>query len=291
MSVLVISNEKSGSSEADLVARAGAGFESLGPVTHVKPPSLEAFDADVRRAAQDKKLVVVAGGDGTLNCAVNALKDMHDRLMFAVVPLGTGNDFAHTLGLPEDPIEAARVVAAGAPQVMDVGRACSEDVDRLFVNACMGGFPVEADKAIDEKVKKKVGPLAFWMGGAKAAIGLTRYDVEINGHSHGGVAAVGIGNGRTAGGGIPVFPMADPADGRLECCVFEVDGLLEGLRTAVDLKKGSHVNLPNVHQSAEERIEVRADPALEFNLDGDLVDLRTPVTFEIFGRIRFLIPK
>ena len=100
---------------------------------------------------------------------------MHDRLVFAVVPMGTGNDFAHTLGLPEDPIEAAGAVAAGAPQVMDVGRACSEDVDRLFVNACMGGFPVEADKAIDEKVKKQVGPLAFWMGGAKAAIGLTRY--------------------------------------------------------------------------------------------------------------------
>ena len=161
MNILVISNENSGSSEAGVIAKAGAEFESLGTVTHVKPPSMEAFDEDVRRAAKDKHLIVVAGGDGTLNCAVNALKEMHDRLKFAVVPMGTGNDFAHTLDLPEDPVEAAQAIAAGKTRSIDIGKASSNDVDRLFVNACMGGFPVAVDKAIDENVKERVGPLAF----------------------------------------------------------------------------------------------------------------------------------
>lgn len=290
MNVLVVANEKSGSSGEEVLERVASALEELGDITVLQPPSVEAFDDDVRRSAQGKDVVVAAGGDGTLHATVNALWDKRDDLRFAVVPMGTGNDFAHTLELPEDPVEAARALTRAPVHGIDVGRATGAKTTRLFVNACMGGFPVEADRAIGEQVKKRLGPFAFWLGGAKAAADLTRYAVSVDGELRENIAAVGIGNGRTAGGGIPIFADADPSDGKLNCCWFEIEKISEGLRAVARLKQGSHVDLPNVHAFSAERIEVGADPTLEFNVDGDLIDFTTPATFELAGRIDFLIP-
>lgn len=290
MNILVVSNAKAGSSAEDIVTQVCGEFENLGTVTHIQPPAVDAFDEDVVRAAADKEMVVVAGGDGTLNMTINALRDMHDEITFAVVPMGTGNDFARTLALSGDPLAAAKTVVAGEVKRFDLGRVSSTEKQRLFLNACMGGFPVAVNKAIDEETKKRLGPLAFWVGGIKAAVQLPQFEVEINGEKSNDIAAVGIGNGRTAGGGIPVFPEANPSDGLLEWCLFRVSSVVEGLHTAVKLKEGSHGKLENVRRQTDARIEVRSDPTLEFNVDGDLMGINTPVTFEIAGDIAFRIP-
>ena len=290
MRSLIISNTSSGGSKSDLARRIRMVFDRLGESTHLEPPSLDSFDEDVQRAAQDKDLVVIAGGDGTLNCALNALKERLSDIALAVVPMGTGNDFARTLGLPQDPLEAAEAIASGVEREIDYGRARSAARSRLFVNACMGGFPVEVNEAIDEDTKKRLGPLAFWVGGAKAAARFPQFRVEVEGEEVPDVVAIGIGNGRTAGGGIPVFPEADPSDGQLECCVMQVSGVLEGAEMAAKVRSGAHVSLDNVRNRRAPRMEVRARPELEFNVDGDLFDLTTPVTFEIVGRLRLRVP-
>jgi diacylglycerol kinase (ATP) len=290
VNVLVIGNEQSGSSGEDVLRKVADALETLGEVTVLQPPSVEAFDEDVRRAAQGKDVVVAAGGDGTLHATVNALWDGRNDLKFAVVPMGTGNDFAHTLGLPEDPVKAARSIATAGARAIDVASVSTPGKKRLFINACMGGFPVAADKAIGGGVKKALGPFAFWVGGAKAAANLPRYRVRIGDRVWENATAVGFGNGRTAGGGIPIFPDADPADGRIDCCVFEVDAVSDALRTVGNIRDGSHAELDNVHAFTEQNIEVEADPELEFNIDGELLDLTTPATFALAGRIEFLIP-
>ena len=291
MRSLILSNASSGGSGDDLVDRIRAAFEPLGEAVPLQPPSLEAFDEDVRRAAQGKDLVVVAGGDGTLNCTVNALSDRLDDVVLAIVPLGTGNDFARTLDLPEDPLEAARAIADGVEREVDVGRATGGGVERFFINACMGGFPVEVNRAIDEDTKKRLGPLAFWIGGAKAATRLPRFEVSIAGKRLEDVVAVGIGNGKTAGGGIPVFPTADPGDGTLECCAMHVSGVVEGARLATSVRAGDHADLDNVWTHSGARIEVSSEPELEFNVDGDLLGLKTPAVFELVGRVRVRAPR
>ncbi|MDQ4095041.1 MAG: YegS/Rv2252/BmrU family lipid kinase [Actinomycetota bacterium] len=291
MRSLIVSNAASGGSKRVELGSISEVFAEHGEVTHLAPPSLASFDEDVRRMADGKDLVVVAGGDGTLNCAVNALHDLFDDVALAIVPLGTGNDFARTLELPDDPVAAARAVADGEEAQFDLGRASTESVERFFVNACMGGFPVAVNKAIDEDSKKRLGPLAFWVGGVKAALDLPSFDVDIDGDRIDECVAVGIGNGRTAGGGIAVFPEAQPNDGLLECSAMQVTSVREGLGLVTKMRTGDHVPLDNVHTKRARRIEVVAEPSLEFNVDGDLFDLKTPITFEIAGTLRIRVPR
>ena len=291
MHTLIISNTSSGKSQSEQVDAVGKELERRGEITHLQPPSLQSFDEDVARAAQGKDLIVVAGGDGTLNCALNALEKKLDDLVLAVVPLGTGNDFARTLGMPEDPVDAARAIVDGEERRVDYGRASGEGAERYFLNACMGGFPVQVNKEIDERVKKRAGPLAFWIGGAKAAVKMPEYEIEVDGRRVEECVAVGIGNGRTAGGGIEVFPQADPSDGSLDCCVMQVSSVREGLEMAAKVRSGEHAGLENVDNSRARRIEIRSEPELEFNVDGDLLGLRTPVVFEVVGTLRMMVPR
>ena len=265
-------------------------FEDLGEAVHLQPPSLDSFDQDVKSAARDKDLVVVAGGDGTLNCTLNALHDVLDEVTLALVPLGTGNDFARALDLPEDPVEAAAGALHGTEREVDYCRASGGGKERLFLNACMGGFPVEVNESIDEDTKRRLGPLAFWVGGVKAAVRLPRFRVRIDGEVLEDVVAVGLGNGKSAGGGIPVFPRADVSDGALECSAMQVGGVVEGLRLASSIRSGDHPSLDNVWAHRGSRIEVSSDPPLEFNVDGDLLGLTTPALFEVAGRVRLRVP-
>ncbi len=289
--VAVVVNPASGGTE-DARAAALETLRSVGEVVPIHSDSLETFDDAVRSATDDVELVVVVGGDGTLNCTINALADRLDDLVFALVPMGTGNDLARTLGLMDDPPEeVARGIASWPEIELDVGRARGRDVERLFVNACMGGFPVQVDTAIEGMVKDRLGPLAFWVGGALAALDLERSRVTVNGREVEDCVAVGVGNGRTAGGGIEVWPSADPSDGALDVVVLPVANIVDAAKLVTKVRGGDHVELPEVRSWRGAEIEVAADPPMGFNVDGELVGLETPVRFEVAGRIRFRGPR
>jgi YegS/Rv2252/BmrU family lipid kinase len=245
-------------------------------------------EGDLADAARSVEVVVVAGGDGSLNHAVNDLADRLDEIRFGLVPAGTGNDFARTAGVPDDPVAAARIVARGRVKTFDVGRASGGGVTRLFVNACMGGFPVQVDEAVDEDTKDRLGPLAFWVGGAKAAASIERSKVTIDGVELPECVAAGVGNGRTCGGGIPVWPEADPSDGILEGCALAAPNVAAAVKLLLKVRSGGHRDLDEVRTTRGGRIEIDADPPIELNVDGELVGLTTPATFEIAGTFRLI---
>ncbi len=285
MRILLLSNESSGKSDSQVVESIAQELSALGPVIPLVPGSMESFDDEVSQAAHTADLLVVAGGDGTFNCALNALRDALRSVTFALVPMGTGNDLARTLEVPRDPLEAARAVVSGSERSIDVWRARGEGVDRLFVNACMGGFPVEVNEAIDEDLKRKVGPLAFVIGGAKGAADMTRYRVMINGKELDDCIAAGVGNGQTCGGGVRVWPRADPSDGLLDACVLSAEGIGDTIKLAATVRSGRHAGLEEVENLRAERIEISSEPVMEFNLDGELERLVSPATFERAGTI------
>lgn len=248
-----------------------------------RPEWFEPDDGDLAEAASDAEVVVVAGGDGSLNHAVNALSSRLDEVRFGLVPVGTGNDFARTAGIPGDPGEAARLVAGGVARELDVGRAAGGGVTRLFVNACMGGFPVQVDEAIDEKTKERLGPLAFWVGGAKAAAGIERSRVTLDGIELPDCVAAGVGNGRTCGGGIPVWPDADPSDGTLDACALAAPNVAAAVKLLLKVRSGDHAGLDEVRTTRGPRVEIDASPPMELNVDGELIGLTTPAVFEVHG--------
>lgn len=287
MKVLLVRNPSSGSASGDhdhdAIERA---LGALGDLQIVEPSSPEAFPEEVRTAASPGSLVVVAGGDGTLSLAVNSLADRLDDVVFGLLPMGTGNDFAREMDIEQDGLAAARAIVEGAERSIDLGVVSAAGVERRFVNACMGGFPVQVDHALGAEVKRRLGPFAFWWGGAKAATNLQHHEASVEGETVTDVVALGIGNGRFVGGGIEVFPEARPDDGRLEACAMPAGGLAEALQLALKVRDGDHVELPRIQTWAGDELAVEATPALEFNVDGEVIGLETPAHFEIAGSFR-----
>ena len=291
MKTLLVSNAQSGGSDEETVASIATTLGEIGEVEQISPDSLDSFYDDVRDAGRRCDLIVVAGGDGTFNCTVNALKDDLDGRSFGLVPMGTGNDLARTLDLPQDPADAARGLVDARERELYVSRASGPGVDRLFVNACMGGFPVDVNEAIEEgDMKRRLGPLAFWVGGAKALTDMTRFTAKVNGLAVENCVAVGVGNGRTCGGGIEVWPQADPADGQLDACALPVGGAADAVKLAAKVRDGKHLDLEGVTTTRGSRIEIGASEDIEFNVDGELVGLKAPAVFEVIGSLTMRVP-
>jgi diacylglycerol kinase (ATP) len=115
-------------------------------------------------------------------------------------------------------------IAGWNEREVDVCEARGAGIRQLFVNACIGGFPVEVDEHVNETIKKMLGPLAYVTAGAQAAAELPRPTVTIIGRRVEDCVAAGVGNGRTCGGGVRVWPEADPADGALDGCAMGATG-------------------------------------------------------------------
>jgi diacylglycerol kinase (ATP) len=287
--VLLILNPSSGGADDDIQAGLPSALASIGEVS-VAQPAGDSVVEEIRSAAEEADVVVVGGGDGTLNRTLNALGDRLATVVFGLIPMGTGNDFARTLGLPDDPLACAKALGTATEREVDVGRASGGGVERLFLNACMGGFPVQVDEAVGETVKKRLGPLAFWVGGAKAMADLTPSVVTVNGRKLERCIAAGVGNGRSCGGGIQVWPSARPDDGLLDACALALRNPAQGALLATRVRAGEHEDLDGVLTVGGASIEIECEPAFEFNVDGELVDLISPARFELAGRVRFLVP-
>lgn len=288
MRVAAVFNPGSGGSDEALRSDIVRALRGVGDVRTIDPAGEASFANDVRAGSEDADVVVSCGGDGTLNLVLNALDSRLAEITFAVVPLGTGNDFARTLGLPLDPLEAAESLGSAGAVDVDIASASGAGVRRLFVNGCMGGFPVKVNEAIEAGTKRRLGPLAFVVGGARALGEVDRWTVVVADRRIDDCIAVGIGNGRTAGGGVEMWPSARPDDGLLNLCALSAGSIPQALWLAGRTKVGAHEESDATVTIRDRRFVIEASPPLEFNVDGELVGLSTPATFEIAGAVRFL---
>ena len=289
--ILFVCNPASGGSDDRTRVRIADALRRGGPLTVLEPSSHEAFSREVREASESVDLVVVGGGDGTFGDAVNALSDRLDQLLLALVPMGTGNDLARSLGLPREPDEAAAALLHADEIELDVGRATGSGVNKLFVNACAGGLPVAVNEAVSPGVKTFLGPLAFWVAGVKGLARAERFTAIVDDREIPGCLVAGVGNGKTCGGGSMLWPQADPSDGLLDSCAIAVTGPASGIEVLKRTRDGSLAESRQATFSRANEITLDAEPQIELNVDGDLVGLRTPATFAVATRARVLVPR
>ena len=168
-------------------------------------------------------LMVVAGGDGTLNFALNAMKAKGLDIPLGVIPAGTANDFAGVLGMSRDPLEAARQIATGSIERVDCGR-----VNGLyFVNVfSFGIFTTTSQRTSDER-KHRIGKLAYLIEGIKEVRSVHGVPLEIDAAGECfdlKSLIVLIFNGRTAGG-FHLTRRASIKDGKFDCIFLEKKNL------------------------------------------------------------------
>lgn len=243
---------------------------------------------------QGCKMIVAAGGDGTLNEVVNGIGAGRFKVRLGLIPLGTGNDFARTLGLPTDLDEALAVLEAGHTREIDLVQVTSDRV-RFFVNVSAGGFSGLVDEKLTPKMKKIWGPLAYLRSAVAALPQLRAYRTTISlgpgkrlTHD---LYNVVIANGRFAGGGTMIAPEASVDDGLLDIILIRERPATELALLAAQVALGKHLSSKAIVFRRAAKVRVKSRPGMWFNVDGELVG-NEPATFEVLPRaLRFVVPK
>ncbi len=281
----VICNPSSGGGtcEPDLVREGLGGFDIEWVATE------GAGDAQVAAEEWRDGLLIVVGGDGTVNEVVNGLgrAGFPDGVTLAVIPMGTGNDLAATLAIPDDLEEAQETVRRGRVRRLDVARIRSEGVEeRFFINVASGGYGAETSALADEELKGRWGKLAYFRASLEKARDFEVRDVRVvlDGGEERMLRAVNVavGNCRYAGGGWLAAPRANPEDGLLDLVVIEDIGLTEALALApAALARSDYLGKEGVFSARAKKIRVETAPGgLEFTADGELIG-DEPAEFEV----------
>jgi len=269
--LLVITNAAAGNADREAVEAAVTALRERADVEVVATSSPE--DCHRAVATRGDRRVVVCGGDGSVHVVVAALHragDLADPI--GLIPLGTGNDLARALGLPLDPVAAARVVLDGRPHRLDL---LVDDADGVVVNAVHLGVGAEAARAA-ASLKPKLGRLAYLLGGVTAGATAPgwRVAVEVDGRvlvdGTQRVLQVGIGLGRSVGGGSPLTPHSVLDDGLADLVVSKAVGSLARLGYGLRLRRGSHLDRPDVLTARGKEV-VAAGEAFHYNTDGEVL--------------------
>ena len=241
-----------------------------------------------------RDIIVAAGGDGTLNEVVNGvgenLRDAHVGLL----PLGTGNDFARTIAVPDDLEAAIDLIVGGETRAVDLVRVTSDEV-RYFVNVSAGGFSGLVDEKLTPEMKKTWGPLAYLRGAAAALSELRAYRTTLAFDNSESLTldlynAV-VANGRYVGGGTLIAPEASIDDGLLDIVLIPQRSAAELALLAAQVAMGTHLTSDAIVFRRAANLTVNSKPGMWFNVDGELVG-NEPARFEILPRaLRFIAPK
>ncbi len=250
-----------------------------------------ARDLAEEAAGNGARLVVAVGGDGTVHEVVNGLAAvaLPAGPALAVVPAGTGNDFARTVGIPREPGAAVRLVARGRERAVDLA-----DVNgRTYCNIAGIGFDAEVAREVNRAPKRLPGPLTYLLGVFKilAAYHPVAVRYELDGQPFAEpLLLMAVGNGRFYGGGMMMCPAAEIDDGLLDVCIGGDLGKLETLGVLPRVFSGTHVRHPKVRVVRAREVRVlAADRPLAIHADGEVVS-ESPAVFRVLpGALRVLV--
>ena len=224
--------------------------------------------------------IVAAGGDGTLSevAATLAHRDeAADALpSLGLVPMGTANDFATAAGIPDTPAEAFALVERQPARPVDLLRLVAGDRPHWAANLASGGFGTQVTVETPEGMKKLLGGLAYLVTGMSKLGRIEPLQARVHGPGfewRGGFIALGVGNGRQAGGGQALCPDALIDDGLLDVTVVpELAGEV-GATLGTLVTEGKHAALDRVAERAQlPWVEIDAQRPLVLNLDGEPVE-------------------
>ena len=219
--------------------------------------------------------VVVAGGDGTVSLAIQELATT--AVPLGIVPTGTGNDLATSLGIRDlDADGAADAVISGRTRTIDLARVTRADGSCvLYGTVLASGF--------DSKVNDRANRMTWPRGHMRYTIAIlaefvalrgTPFEVELDLDSGvaeriaGDLVMATVGNGRTYGGGIPICPDADLEDGLLDVTLVRPAGRLKLLRLLPRVYRGTHTSIEQVSTFRVRRVRL-SSPGVTAYADGD----------------------
>jgi YegS/Rv2252/BmrU family lipid kinase len=280
--LLVITNKDAGTADQETLEVALGVLRGRTSVEVAATSDPGELDGVLQRAGSRR--IVVAGGDGSLHAVMSALhrRNQLGDAVVALLPLGTGNDFARSVGIPLEIEDAARIVLEGEVRETDL---IVDEVGEIVVNNVHVGAGAEASrKGHTWKTrlgsigigKVNLGKLGYPIGAVQSAFnhGELHLRVEVDGRVVNDldrpVLMVAVGNGAHIGGGTEVTPLADPEDGKVDVMVSRATSTLAKLGYTLKMaRQGSHLERPDVDYHRGRTVSVSGE-SFYCSADGEI---------------------
>jgi diacylglycerol kinase (ATP) len=233
--------------------------------------------ADIIRRGEEFDLAIVCGGDGTLNSA--ALGILATHLPMGILPMGTANDLARTLEIPDDLLRAADIIIAGKTRRVDLG----EVNGRPFFNVASIGLSADLAGGLTADAKKRWGKLAYALTALKVLARAKPFRATIisaRGEQQVKTLQIAVGNGRHYGGGTVIEADAAIDDGHLDLYSLEQDSVWKLALMFGHFRRGMHGAWEEVRTDKSVEFDIRTRQPMPVNTDGDIVTY-TPAHFVI----------
>ena len=246
----------------------------------------------VKRLAPNMDLVVCCGGDGTFNETFNGLIQAELNLPIGYIPAGSTNDFAASLGLSSDPVEAARRIVEGTPCWYDAGRFGT----RYFSYVASFGAFTKASYSTPQSAKNLLGHVAYVLEGMQEIPQLRKHRLKL---TLDGVEVLeddyvfgAICNSTSVGGVMTLDPkQVDLQDGKFEVLLIRMPKSLQEISECLlSLQKQQYNNAMMTFRSAS-HVAVEADPEMPWTLDGEKEEGHAQVEIQNLHRAIQIIQK
>lgn len=209
--------------------------------------------------------IVAIGGDGTCTRIANALLSRGSSCRLAVVPVGTGNDFAKTVGLAKMGCRAiAKLCVSSSIARMDVGKVG----ELYFLNGCGFGIDPEILAATLDATWLR-GSAVYVVAALKKLLSYGGVEITASGTKE-RLMMLTVSNGRSLGGAFPIAPAASVCDGMLDVHRFRDASAMRRLAIFLGALRGKHPKLPEVAFERHESLELGFDSPPQMEMDGEL---------------------
>jgi len=235
------------------------------------------------------QMVVVVGGDGTVNEAVCGL--VNSDVILGIIPTGSGNGISRTLGIPLNPSEACRVIAEGESRRIDVGLLNGHH----FLGVAGVGYDALVGYLFEQKWGKQRGLWSYFLSALVGYFQYRPYPIQLQiGRETRSVAPllVTIANTTQFGGGAIIAPQAEPDDGLFDICIIHHLNLIQALYYWPRLFSGRIDTVPQWEMMRTDALELTSDQPVPVHVDGDFLELSAHVRISLVpGGVSVRVPR
>lgn len=211
--------------------------------------------------------ILVAGGDGTVDSVVNAMKERNIDIPIGILPVGTANDFGKFINMPSDIQEACKQILDSKPVPVDVGKIN----DKYFVNVASTGLFTDVSQKTDVNLKNTIGKLAYYLKGLEELPNFRNLKIKLTSKErsyNGDMYLILIFNGKTAGN-FNLATQAEVDDGKLDVIIFKAVAIIELIPLFIKILKGEHLDSDKVVYFKTDDLYIESDEDIVTDIDGE----------------------
>ncbi|MDR3593224.1 YegS/Rv2252/BmrU family lipid kinase [Clostridium sp.] len=211
--------------------------------------------------------ILVAGGDGTVDSVVNAMKIRGINIPIGILPVGTANDFGKLINMPNDVQEACKQILESKPVAVDVGKIN----DKYFINVASSGLFTDVSQKTDINLKNTIGKLAYYLKGIEELPNFRNLKIKLSSKEcsyDGEMYLLLVFNGRTAGN-FNLATEAEIIDGQLDVIIFKAIPIIELLPLFIKLLKGEHLDSDKVVYFKTDEVFIESSEDIVTDIDGE----------------------